>query len=99
MKKEYQLEKENISYAVDDVDKQDGSLVISASLKGRAVIEVSNASIKQTVVGKNESKLKEILKSQYEIDGYNLIIKEPLPLLKNYLPFFLKNIILKNSSL
>jgi hypothetical protein len=99
VKDQYQLGKENISYTVADVEKKDKSLIISASLKGKAVIKVSDASIKKTVVGKNESKLKEILKTQYKIDGYDLTIKEPLPFLKSYLPFFQKNITLKNSSL
>lgn len=99
VKDQYQLEKENISYTVVDVDKNDGSLIIKANLKGKAVIRVSDDSIKRAVVGKNESKLKDILKSQYKIDGYDLTIKESLPFLKSYLPFFLKNITLKNSSL
>jgi len=99
MKKEYQLEKENISYTINKVDKKDKRLIIDAKIKAKAVIKVSPEEIKKAILGKNQSKLKEILKSQYKIDGYNLIIKEPLPLLKNYLPFFLNNIILKNSSL
>lgn len=99
VKKEYQLEKENISYTVNKVDKKDKHLIVDAKIKAKAVIKVSLDEIKKTVLGKNQSKLKGILKSQYKIDGYDLTIKEPLPLLKNYLPFFLKNIILKNSSL
>ena len=99
VEKEYQLEKENISYTVNKIDKKDNQLIIDAKIKAKAVIKVSGTEIKKAVLGKNQSKLKEILKSQYKIDGYNLTIKEPLPLLKNYLPFFLKNIILKNSSL
>ncbi|MBI5123146.1 hypothetical protein HZA75_04790 [Candidatus Roizmanbacteria bacterium] len=99
VKKEYQLEKENISYTINKIDKKDNQLIVNAKIKAKAVIKVSGTEIKKSVLGKNESKLKEILKSQYKIDGYNLIIKEPLPLLKNYLPFFLQNINLKNSSL
>ncbi len=99
VKKEYQLEKENISYTVNKIDKKDNQLIVNAKIKAKAVIKVSSTEIKKSVLGKNQSKLKEILKSQYKIDGYNLIIKEPLPLLKNYLPFFLQNISLKNSSL
>ena len=99
VKKEYQLEKENISYMVNKIDKKDKQLIMDAKIKAKAVIKVSTEEIKKSVLGKNESQLREILKNQYKIDGYDLTIKEPLPLLKNYLPFFLKNIILKNSSL
>lgn len=99
VKKQYQLEKQNISYTINKIEKKDKYLIVDAKIKAKAVIKVSLDEIKKTVLGKNQSKLKEILKSQYKIDGYDLTIKEPLPLLKNYLPFFLKNIILKNSSL
>lgn len=99
VKSNYQLDKANISYTTDKVDLKDNSLIISSKIKAKAVIKVSDVEIKKTVLGKNQSKLKDILKSQYKIDGYNLIMKEPLPLLKNYLPFFLQNINLKNSSL
>ena len=99
VKKQYQLEKENISYTINKIDKKNDRLIVNAKIKAKAVIKVSAEEIKKSVLGKNESKLKEILKSQYKINGYDLTIKEPLPLLKNYLPFFLKNIILKNSSL
>ncbi len=99
VKKQYQLEKENISYTINKIDKKDKRLIVDTKIKAKAVIKVSTEEIKKSVLGKNQSKLKGILKSQYKIDGYDLTIKESLPLLKNYLPFFLKNIILKNSSL
>jgi len=99
VKKEYQLEKENIFYTINNIDKKNNQLIIDAKIKAKAVIKVSSTEIKKSVLGKNQSKLKEILKNQYKIEGYNLVIKEPLPLLKNYLPFFLQNINLKNSSL
>lgn len=99
VRKQYQLEKENISYTINKIDKKDKRLIVDAKIKAKAVIKVSAEEIKKSVLGKNQSKLKGILKSQYKIDGYDLTIKEPLPLLNNYLPFFLKNIILKNSSL
>ncbi len=99
LKKDYQLQKENISYTVNKIDKKDNRLIIDAKIKAKAVVKVSDMAIKKSVLGKNQSELKEILKSQYKIDGYNIVIKESLPILKNYLPFFLQNINLKNSSL
>ena len=99
VKNDYKLEKENISYAINKIIKEDNFLTVDAKIKAKAVIKISSEEIKKSLLGKNESKIKEILKSQYKIDGYNLNINEPLPVFKNYLPFFLKNIILKNSSL
>lgn len=99
VKDQYQLEKENISYSINKISKEDKSLTIDAKIKAKAVIKVSTDEIKKSLLGKNESKIKEILKSRYKIDGYNIKNKEPLPIFKNYLPFFPKNIILRNSSL
>lgn len=99
VKDQYQLEKENISYSINKISKEGKLLNIDAKIKAKAVIKISIEEIKKSLIGKNESKIKEILKSQYEIDGYNLDIKEPLLIFKNYLPFFQKNIILKNSNL
>lgn len=99
VKNDYRLEKENIAYTINKISKEDKSLKVDAKLKAKAVINISTDEIKKGILGKNQSKIKEILKSQYKIDGYNLNINEPLPFLNNYLPFFLKNIILENSSL
>jgi len=99
VKSEYQLEKENISYTINKINKKDESLTVDAKIKAKAVIKISAEEIKKSLLGKNQSKIKEILKSQYKIDGYNIDINEPLPIFKNYLPFFLKNINLKNSTL
>ncbi len=99
VKNDYRLEKENIAYTINKISKEDKSLKVDAKVKAKAVINISTDEIKKGILGKNQSKIKEILKSQYKIDGYNLNINEPLPFLNNYLPFFLKNIILENSSL
>lgn len=99
VKNNYRLEKENIAYTINKISRENKSLKVDAKIKAKAVINISTDEIKKGILGKNQSKIKEILKSQYKIDGYNLNINEPLPFLNNYLPFFLKNIILKNSSL
>ncbi|EKE15188.1 MAG: hypothetical protein ACD_12C00116G0008 [uncultured bacterium] len=99
VKGDYKLEKQNISYTINKIIKEENILNIDAKIKASAVIKISDEDIKKSLLGKNESKIKEILKTQYKIDGYNLNIKESLPFFKNVLPFFSKNIILKNSSL
>jgi len=99
VKKGYNLENKNISYTINKISKEDESLMVDAKIKAKAVIKISADEIKKSVLGKNQSNIKEILKSQYKIEGYNLNINEPIPIFKNYLPFFHKNIILENSSL
>jgi len=97
--KGYNLKNENIIYTVNKISKDDKFLTIDAKIKAKAIINILPDEIKKSVLGKNELKINEILKSQFKIDGYNINIDEPLPILKNYLPFFIKNINLKNSSL
>ena len=97
--KDYNLRNENIIYTVNKISKDDKFLTIDAKIKAKAIINILPDEIKKSVLGKNESKINEILKSRFKIDGYNININEPLPIFKNYLPFFIKNINLKNSSL
>ncbi len=100
VRKEYSLEKEKISYTINKIKKEDSNLLsVNAGVSAKASMKILSDEIKNNIVGKNESKIKEILKSRYKIEGYNLNIGEPLPFLNNYLPFFTKNIIIKNSSL
>ena len=99
IKDDYRLDKENISYTTEKVDLKDDSLEISAKIKAKAVIKITKDEIKKSVLGKNQSTVKEILRNRFKIDGYNLTIKEPLPFLNNFLPFFPNNINLKSSSL
>ena len=99
IKSDYSLEKENVSYVVNKISKDDKSLTVDAKINAKAVIKISTEEIKKSLLGKNQSEVKEILKSQYKIEGYNITINEPIPIFKNYLPLFLKNIELRNSSL
>ncbi len=99
IKENYSIEKGNVFYTVNKIIKKDDVLTIDAEVKAKAVIKISTDGIKKSVLGKNQSKVKEILKKEYKIDGYNINIDEPLPVLKNFLPFFLKNINLESSSL
>src|SRR3989338_6624538 len=99
VKDDYRLDKGNILYTTDKVNLINNSLIISAKIKEKAVLRITNDEIKKSVLGKNQSKVKEILRNKFKIDGYNLLIEEPLPFLKNFLPFFQNNINLKNSSL
>lgn len=99
VKSDYGLEKSNISYTTNKISKKDDALTIDAKVKAKAAIKISTDDIKKSILGKKESEIKELLKSQFKIEGYNLDIREPLPIFKNYMPFFVKNIILVNSSL
>jgi hypothetical protein len=99
IKSDYSLARENVLYVVNKITKDDRSLTVDAKINAKATIKISTDEIKKSLIGKHQSEVKEILKSQYKIEGYNITINEPIPIFKNFLPLFLKNIELKNSSL
>lgn len=95
----FQLDANNIAYSSDKITLIDNSMEINSDIKAKAVIKIDTNDIKKSLVGKNQTSLRNILKDQFKIEGYNLTIKEPLPFLKNVMPFFSSNITLTSSSL
>lgn len=99
IKSDHSLEKENISYVINKISKNNKSLTVDAKVDAKATIKISTDEIKKSLLGKNQSEVKGILKNRYKIDGYNVVTNNSIPILRNYLPLFLKNIELKHSSL
>lgn len=67
------------------------TVVINASVTAKSVKKVAEEEILNQVVGRNEKSL-DALKEKLGIEGYTLNIKEPIPFLDNFLPFFKRNI-------
>jgi len=95
----YKLEKEKISYKISKVANQEERIILTVKAKTKAIKDISDNYIVAQIYGKNEEQLRTILKDKLGVDGYEIKIQQPLPLLKNWLPFFKKNISLKLSSL
>ncbi|MFZ6035027.1 MAG: hypothetical protein ACOYUB_02680 [Patescibacteria group bacterium] len=69
----------------------DGRVTVDASIDAKSVKKVTDDQILGQVVGRNKNALNR-LKEKMDIKGYSLDIKEPIPVLKDFLPIFPKNI-------
>lgn len=97
----FELDKSKIVYTINKVDKDKDSSVISLELdvKANTTKTIEPSEIAQKVKGKQEKELKAILKDDAQISGYVLDVSSPLPILKDWVPFFQQNIDVRLSSL
>lgn len=93
------LEKNNINFRILQAKKNNDQLNVLLQVRAKAVANFDKNKALELVLGKNKNQLETILKNNFKIQGYNLIINKNLPIIENYLPFFKKNIDLKISGL
>ncbi len=90
--------KEKISYIIKSASKDENLVLLDLSLKTKALRKISKDDVLKKITGKNKKNLNNILKSDFKVQGYNIDVKTPLPVFKNFIPFFSNNISLKISS-
>jgi hypothetical protein len=92
VKEGYVVERSLIDHKVNDTSLKDEDTVqIDATVSAKTVKKVNEEEIVKLVLGRNKNSLNS-LKEKLGIEGYTLNIKEPIPVLNNFLPFFRKNI-------
>lgn len=89
----------NLFYKINQAKINKNKLDLKIFVKAKATPKIDKNKIIKKVLGKNQNNLETILKSNFDIQGYNIVIYQPLFGVKNYLPFFNKNINLNISSL
>ena len=100
LKQGYRVEEGNLNFKITNAEiKDDDLLTLELDVNSKAIKEFDREEIIKKIIGKSKGQLKLILKSGSDIQGYDVVINEPLPFLKNFMPFFKKNIFLKISSL
>ncbi len=95
----YILSEEMVSYKINKIEKKNSILKLNINAVGKSVKDVSKKEIVQLIKGSDVKKVETILKTKYNIQGFNIKLANPLPLLKNILPFFSNNINVNISSL
>ncbi len=95
----YKTGKDSVSFTIKKVKKTDTSLKLDLDAKVKAVMDFNKEEAVKKVLGKNHGDLEKILKSDFKVQGFNVVIQEPLPFLKNFLPVFKQNLLIKISSL
>ncbi len=99
VKQGYDLKPENIVYDFKDVKKNKNALNLNLDVKAKAVKEFDSEAALNKILFQNQTSLENILKTQYQIQGYDVSVSDPLPILNKFMPLFRKNISLKISSL
>jgi hypothetical protein len=88
----FTIDRTLVDYKINKTELTDGDTVeINTAVTARTVKKVDEGDIMNRVVGRNKKSL-DGLKDKLDIEGYNLVINEPIPFLDNFLPFFKKNI-------
>lgn len=92
VKEGYVVERSLIDHKVNDTSLKDEDTVqVDATVSAKTVKKVNEEEIAKLVLGRNKNSLNS-LKEKLGVEGYTLNIKEPIPVLNNFLPFFRKNI-------
>ncbi len=95
----FSLEKNKIHYKINSVERENNTITLNLSVNAKALKQVSKEEITAHVLGKNKSAVESALKKNYQAEGFEVTIKNPLPLLNTFLPFIKNNIQVVISSL
>lgn len=93
------LSKDNVNFKISNIEKKNNKIEAILEAKGKSVLNFNDKKAVKLILGKSKDKIKDILKSNFNIQGYELTITKSIPFFDNFLPFFDKNINLKISYL
>jgi len=99
VKQGFSLDKSKIHYSIDSAEKKNNNVTLQVSVDAKSIKQVPKDEILKNIVGKSKQSVESLLKKQYQAEGFELSIKEPLPLLNTILPFIKGNINVVISSL
>lgn len=99
VKNGFSLEENRVRYTINSADKTNNEITLNLSINAKVIKQISKDEIVKNIVGKSKSSVESLLKKQYQAEGFNLTIKEPLPILNLILPFLKNNIRVVISSL
>lgn len=96
-KKGFIINPNNLFYKIEKVVINKDNLDLKIIAKTKALPVIDDSELLKKISGKNQDKLKEILKNEFGVIAYDIVISDPLRILKNFIPFFKKNITLSIS--
>lgn len=99
LQKGFILEKSRLSYKIDLAEKIDSKITVKIAASGRAIRDVSTDEVIKVAKGVSRGGLETSLKDSFKVQGFELDIEPKIPIFKDWMPFFEKNISLKISSL
>ncbi len=95
----YELPKDTIRYSVKKITKKKDGFELTLEVKAKEVKSLAKDEAENMLVGKKEVDLEKLFKEKYGASGLEFQVHSPLPLFKDRLPFFKRNIVFKVSYL
>ncbi len=96
---DYEINDEDLKIKIENSKLEKDKLNLNLDVKGKTVLKIKKDELLNKITGQNKDRLAKILKDNYKIDGFNLIISDNLPIIKNYLPWLKNNINLRFQTL
>ncbi len=97
--KDFELMKDKIDYRISDTDKKGDEITLEISASGKTMKELPTEEIRKKLNGKKTASLEKLLKNDYKVEGLQVDMVPNIPLFKDFMPLFEKNITIKVSSL
>ncbi|OGK61045.1 hypothetical protein A3G67_04805 [Candidatus Roizmanbacteria bacterium RIFCSPLOWO2_12_FULL_40_12] len=94
-----EIPKDSLEYSIKKITENKTDYDILVSVQAKEVRKIAKDELENIATGKKDKDIEKILKDKYGASGLELQVSDPLPLFKNRLPFFKKNINLKISYL
>lgn len=88
----YTLESNDITYRIIDAQNRKNKISLSVKAVLRPQYDINKKELYSKIKGKSVSDVKSILKSEYNVTGYELDVASDIPFLNTIVPLFDKNI-------
>ena len=96
---DFQLDPSKTTFTVKDVKKKSDEVTANIHAQTLSIKEVNKSDILKKVTGVSKSALDQLVRDQFNAQGYRVDISSPLPLLDQWMPFITGNIDVKTSSM
>lgn len=95
----YKLQDKNLTYTFSKPEHEKEEIAMTVNVKGKAIVKVDTDNLKKKVQGKKINELDKVVKKEHNPQRLEVKMKSDLPILKEWMPFFEKNIQIKVESL
>lgn len=99
LKSGFKIAEKSLSYKIKEAKTDNKLLTVDLDIDTKAIKDLDKEKLMSKIIARTTSKLESILKTEADIQAYDVVISQPLPFLKNLMPVFKNNITVKVSSL
>ena len=92
LKKGFGIPPEKISYKIKEASDEQGEVSLVIDVKAKALQIISKEDLSKNFVLKSKKEVEKLLKERYGVLGYELTIRQPIPLINNFMPIRAGNI-------